>query len=75
MKWNDQTWNDLTMKLSDQKMVWRILSWTSDPTDDLNLIYVPGGALGYFLGGYVPPGTPNWHPVLEKISPKIDTPF
>ena len=24
-----------------------------------------GGALGYFLGGYVPPGTPNWHPVLE----------
>ena len=35
----------------------------------------PGGALGYFLGGYVPPGTPNWHPVLEKISRKIDTPF
>ena len=34
-----------------------------------------GGALGYFLGGWVPPGTPNWHPVLEKISPKIDTPF
>ena len=32
-----------------------------------------GGALGYFLGGYVPPGTPNWHPVLGKISPKIDT--
>ena len=37
--------------------------------------YCPGGALGYFLGGYVPPGTPNWHPFLEKISPKIDTPF
>ena len=35
----------------------------------------PGGALGYFLGGYVPPGTPNWHPVLKKNSPKIDTPF
>ena len=35
----------------------------------------PGGALGYFLGGYVPPGTPKWHPVLEKISPRIDTPF
>ena len=34
-----------------------------------------GGALGYFLGGYVPPGTPNWHPVLKKISPKIDTPI
>ena len=34
----------------------------------------PGGALlGYFLGGYVPPLTPNWHPVLKKISPKIDT--
>ena len=27
---------------------------------------IPGGALGYFLGGYVPPGTPNWHPVLKK---------
>ena len=34
-----------------------------------------GGALEYFLGGYVPPGTPNCHPVLKKISPKIDTPF
>ena len=34
-----------------------------------------GGALGYFLGGYVPPGTPDWHPVLKKNSPKIDTPF
>ena len=34
-----------------------------------------GGALGYFLGGYVPPGTPNWHPVLKKNSAKIDTPF
>ena len=33
----------------------------------------PGGALGYFLGGYVPPGTPNWHRVLKKISLKIDT--
>ena len=29
------------------------------------------GALGYFLGGYVPPGTQNWHPVLKKISPKL----
>ena len=34
-----------------------------------------GGHLGNFLDGYVPPGTPNWHPVLKKISPKIDTPF
>ena len=31
-----------------------------------------GVALGYFLGA---PRTPNWYPVLEKISPKIDTPF
>ena len=30
-----------------------------------------GGGLGYFLGGYVPPGTPNWHPVLKKISLKL----
>ena len=34
-----------------------------------------GGTLGYFSGGYVPPKTPNWHPVLKKISPKTDTPF
>ena len=39
------------------------------------VVATPGGALGYFLGGYVPPGTPNWHPILKKISPKIDTPF
>ena len=30
-----------------------------------------GGALGYFLGGYVLPGPPNWHPVLKKISLKL----
>jgi len=35
----------------------------------------PGGTLGYFLSGYVLPGTPNWHPVLKKICPKIYTPF
>ena len=28
-----------------------------------------GGALGYFLDGHLPPGTPNWHPVLKTISP------
>ena len=28
-----------------------------------------GGALGCFLGGYGPPGTPNWHPVLKKNFP------
>ena len=43
---------------------------------DLKACKIPGGgALGYFLGGYVPPGTPNWHPVLKKLSAKIDTPF
>ena len=34
-----------------------------------------GGAIGYFLGGDVPPGTPNWPPVLKNISPKNDIPF
>ena len=41
----------------------------------LALIAGGGGTLGYFLGGYVPPGTPDWHPVLKKNFPKIDTPF
>ena len=35
----------------------------------------PGGGDWVFLGGYVPPGTPNWLPVLKKNSHKIDTPF
>ena len=30
-----------------------------------------GGALGYFLGGYVLPRTPNWDPILKKTSPTI----
>ena len=34
-------------------------------------VLLPGGALGYFLGGYVPPGTPNWHPVLKKFLLKL----
>ena len=34
-----------------------------------------GGVLVYFLGGYVPSETPNWHPVLKTNCPKIDTPF
>ena len=48
-------------------------------------VLYPGGAPGYFLGGYVAPGTPNWQPVLNKfplklisrsrICPKTDTPF
>ena len=33
--------------------------------------YMPGGALGYFLGGYVLPGTPDWHPILKKIPLKL----
>ena len=44
-------------------------------TASILTVHTPGGALGYFLGGHVPPGTPNWHPVLKTISPKIDTPF
>ena len=48
---------------------------TQNVTHVLLQVVISRGALGYFLGGYVPPGTPNWHPVLKKISPKIDTPF
>ena len=46
------------------------------------LTYTPGGRgeggghLGIFWVGMCrPPGTSNWHPVLKKNSPKIDTPF
>ena len=28
-----------------------------------------GEGIGYFLGGYVPPGTSNWHPVLKNNFP------
>ena len=36
----------------------------------------PGvGVLGYILGGYVPPGSPNLDPVLERICTQNDTPF
>ena len=34
-----------------------------------------GGVLGYILGGYVPPGSPNLDPVLERICTQNDTPF
>ena len=42
-------------------------------TEILAHVFTPGGggALGYFLGGYVPPGTPNWHAVQEKIPLKL----
>ena len=45
---------------------------TPNPNVTLIKILGGGGALGYFWGGYVPPGTPNWHPVLKTISPKIE---
>ena len=31
----------------------------------------PGGTVGYFMGGYVPPGTPNMHSVLKKFPLKL----
>ena len=37
-----------------------------------------GGGVGgtwVFFGWVCAPGSPNWPPVLKKISPKIDTPF
>ena len=34
-------------------------------------LYAPWGALGYFLGGYVLPGTPNCHPILKKFPQKL----
>ena len=30
-----------------------------------------GGVLGYILGGYVPPGSPNLDPVLEEFALKM----
>ena len=36
-------------------------------------VILPPGGSWVFLGGYGTPGTPNWHPVLEKISPKTQT--
>ena len=47
----------------------------ASPELAVSVTHFPGGALGYFMGGHVPPETPNWHPVLKIISPKIDTPF
>jgi len=48
---------------------------TQDSMYTVAKLHKAGGALGYFLGGYVAPGTPKWHPVLKKISPKTDTPY
>ena len=48
---------------------------TQDSMYAVAKLYKAGGALGYFSSGYVPPGTPNWHPVLKKNSTKIDISF
>ena len=65
-------------------IIWEYKSVTSVTLVMIGLSHGGWGALGYFLGGYVPPGTPNWHPVLEigqffiprsRIRPKTDTPF
>ena len=70
-----QTWTRNVKKIGSK---W-IQTWYVRPPNVYILreryTHTPGGTLGYFLGGYVPPGTPNWHPVLKTISPKIDTPF
>ena len=50
-------------------MLFRLVARKGLISSGVSLVPGGGGALGYFLGGYVPPGTPN------KISPKIDTPF
>ena len=38
-------------------------------------VLYPGGALGYFLGGYVAPGFSKLAARSKKTSPKIDIPF
>ena len=44
--------------------------------DIIDNSWIPGGGTWVFFGWVcVAPGTPNWHPVLGKISPKIDTPL
>ena len=44
---------------------------TQDSMYAVAKLHKAGGALGHFLGGYVPPGTPNWHPVLKKFPLKL----
>ena len=51
--------------------VWEDYVFQAQPTVIITWGGGGGGALGYFLGGYVPPGTPNWHPVLKKIPLKL----
>ena len=42
----------------------------------LSMVYMVQGKreLGYFIGWYVPPGTPKLDPFLKRIGHKIDTP-
>ena len=44
---------------------------------DIGCGHIPGGGGGHLgiFGWVCAAGTPNWQPILEKISPKIDTPF
>ena len=48
---------------------------TQDAMYAVAKLHKAGGALRYFLGGYLAPGALNWHPVLKKISPTIDSPI
>ena len=52
------------------KRIYSLKCYTTSPPNPLAR-RGGGGALGYFLGGYVPPGTPNWHLVLKKIPLKL----
>ena len=68
------------LKLRKSKQVFLVFSLDLfgyfGPVSNLFVSVSPGGEhLGIFPVGYVPPKTPNWHPVLKKISPKTDTPF
>ena len=70
--------NNVTVKRPLARRVDRDIRWNvcnetqvQDPTPGGG----GGGVLGYILGGYVPPGSPNLDPVLERICTQNDTPF
>ena len=64
---------------------WRVLFHLPPFQNLLSPLLPGGGALGYFLGGYVPLETPNGTPFKKefplklipryRIRPKTDTPF
>ena len=58
-------------------LAYEALLITSDARFSLFELFIRpgGGALGYFFFFFLPPGTPNWHPLLKIISSKINTPF